>query len=152
MEKVKVTIGQWLKAGRKLKGLTLQDVSDMTNGFCSVSYISRLESDSRKNPSIDKLQSLAHALELDINEVIDDVPNIAVVKQTKADKELTVMLEEVIPLVKEAITLSTQLNDLVLLEGVVAKRYQDEIIQRNALIQASMKVILKEMAYLQLTR
>lgn len=152
MEKVRVTIGQWLKSGRKLKGLTLQDVSDMTNGFCSVSYISRLESDSRKNPSIDKLQSLAHALELDINEVIDDVPNIAVVKQTKADKELTVMLEEVIPLIKEAITLGTQLNDLVLLEGVVARSYQKEIAQRNALIQVNMKAILKEMAYLQLTR
>ena len=152
MEKVRVTIGQWLKSGRKLKGLTLQDVSDMTNGFCSVSYISRLESDNRKNPSIDKLQSLAHALELDINEVIDDVPNIAVVKQTKADKELTVMLEEVIPLIKEAITLGTQLNDLVLLEGVVARSYQKEIAQRNALIQVNMKAILKEMAYLQLTR
>lgn len=58
-----------LKTYRKTKGLSLQDLSIKTN--LSVSYLSLLENGERKNPSLDTLDKIANAFDIDILKLLD---------------------------------------------------------------------------------
>ena len=145
---VKMTVGEWLKKGRKSKGMTLQDVASLTNSACSVSYICRLESDARKNPSMDKLQILAHVLELDLNDVLENpVAQVQTVHiQTQREKELVESLETQIKILKQALkqgyALGTAIERLSPSDREVLVEIQQELINE-------MKAVMKEVAYLQ---
>ena len=58
-----------LKTYRKTNGLSLQELSIKTN--LSVSYLSLLENGERKNPSLDTLDKLATAFNIDIVDFLD---------------------------------------------------------------------------------
>ena len=58
-----------LKTYRKTKGLSLQELSIKTN--LSVSYLSLLENGERKNPSLDTLDKIANAFDIDILKLLD---------------------------------------------------------------------------------
>lgn len=88
----KQEIGNWLKAGRKAKRLTLQDLSLATKGELSVSYLSRLENNQRDNPSIQKLSQIALLLDLDISEVVD-LPKMVDHEQERANVELQKLID-----------------------------------------------------------
>ena len=90
--KTKQDIGNWLKAGRKAKRLTLQDLSMATKGELSVSYLSRLENNQRDNPSIQKLSQIALLLDLDISEVVD-LPKMVDHEQEKTNEELQKLID-----------------------------------------------------------
>lgn len=145
---VKMTVGEWLKKGRKSKGMTLQDVASLTNSACSVSYICRLESDARKNPSMDKLQILAHVLELDLNDVLENpVAQVQTVHiQTQREKELVESLETQIKIIKQA------LKHCYLLETAIEKLNvpeRDSFLDINQTITKKTKEVMKEVAFLQ---
>ena len=57
------------KTYRKTIGLSLQDLSIKTN--LSVSYLSLLENGERKNPSLDTLDKIANAFDIDILKLLD---------------------------------------------------------------------------------
>ncbi|EHK2427616.1 helix-turn-helix transcriptional regulator [Clostridium perfringens] len=62
-------IGKLFKESRIKNGLTLQDVSIKTG--VSQSYISRIENNFRKEPSVKVVKSLSDVYELDFYKVIE---------------------------------------------------------------------------------
>ena len=58
-----------LKFYRNLKGLSLQELSSLTN--LSISYLYHLESGKRKNPSLETLDKLATVFEIEIVDFLD---------------------------------------------------------------------------------
>ncbi|GAA0088444.1 helix-turn-helix domain-containing protein [Clostridium perfringens] len=62
-------IGKLFKESRIKNGLTLQDVSIKTG--VSQSYISRIENNFRKDPSIKVVKALSDVYELDFYKVIE---------------------------------------------------------------------------------
>ena len=62
-------IGNLFKESRIKNGLTLQDVSIKTG--ISQSYISRIENNFRKEPSVKVVKSLSDVYELDFYKVIE---------------------------------------------------------------------------------
>ncbi|MDK0863982.1 helix-turn-helix transcriptional regulator [Clostridium perfringens] len=62
-------IGKLFKESRIKNGLTLQDVSIKTG--VSQSYISRIENNCRKDPSIKVVKALSDVYELDFYKVIE---------------------------------------------------------------------------------
>ncbi|HAT4128295.1 helix-turn-helix transcriptional regulator [Clostridium perfringens] len=62
-------IGKLFKESRIKNGLTLQDVSIKTG--ISQSYISRIENNFRKEPSVKVVKSLSDVYELDFYKVIE---------------------------------------------------------------------------------
>lgn len=63
------SIGKLFKESRIKSGLTLQDVSIKTG--ISQSYISRIENNFRKEPSVKVVKSLSDVYELDFYKVIE---------------------------------------------------------------------------------
>lgn len=59
-----------LRAARLAQGLTLRDVSDLTNGGISNPHLSELERGIETSPSPHKLRSVAKALKLDYLELM----------------------------------------------------------------------------------
>lgn len=98
---MKQEIGNWLKAGRKAKRLTLQDLSLATKGELSVSYLSRLENNQRDNPSIQKLSQIALLLDLDISEVVD-LPKMVDHEQEKTNEELQKLIDNLMEQLERA--------------------------------------------------
>lgn len=68
-------LGEKLKAIRKTKGISLQNLSDSTANVSqtriSVSFLSDIEN-GRSNPSIDKLKIIAKALNASVSYFIED--------------------------------------------------------------------------------
>lgn len=60
MEDSKETLGKVLKSIRTSQKKTLRETADCVEGI-SYSYLARIESNDRKNPSIDKIPLLAKA-------------------------------------------------------------------------------------------
>lgn len=56
-----------LKKIRKEKGITLETLSELSN--ISVGYLCHLENGSRKNPSIEVMEKIAKALNVNIFEI-----------------------------------------------------------------------------------
>ncbi|MFC5713170.1 helix-turn-helix domain-containing protein [Thalassorhabdus alkalitolerans] len=63
-------IGEKIKVRRKEKGLTLSELANRTK--VSKSYLSYIERDLKKNPSIDVLKKLSSVLDLSIEELINE--------------------------------------------------------------------------------
>jgi transcriptional regulator with XRE-family HTH domain len=62
---VKLSFGQWLKARRKERCLTLRDVERITSGAISNAYLSQLENDQIESPGVAKLHVLSAAYGMD---------------------------------------------------------------------------------------
>jgi transcriptional regulator with XRE-family HTH domain len=65
------TFGQWLKAQREGRGLTLRQVEDITNGRVSNPLLSQLENGHIKSPSVKMLHQISAALGLDFATVCE---------------------------------------------------------------------------------
>ena len=65
------TFGQWLKARREERGLTLRDVEQITKGRISNAALSQIETGKTVNPSIITCVTLAGALGLMVNDVAE---------------------------------------------------------------------------------
>jgi transcriptional regulator with XRE-family HTH domain len=65
------TFGQWLKARREERGLTLRNVEKIANGQMSNAYLSQLEGDRIDAPSVLKLHVLSAALGLDFADLCE---------------------------------------------------------------------------------
>lgn len=63
------TFGQWLKARRDERGLTLRDVERICSGKPSNAYICQLEGDQIASPTVAMLHRLSAALGLDFAEM-----------------------------------------------------------------------------------
>lgn len=141
-------IGQWLKNGRQIKGYTLQDVADLTKGACSVSYVSRLERNARKNPSIDKLKMLAEVLGLDIRDILDESFHEADNEMVESLQHMREYVERSVVAIKELIRTSNKL------EKVLSELPDDERKSTIQLLSQSLKaqerVLLKETAYIKI--
>ena len=59
------TFGQWLKARREERGLTLRDVEQIAMGKLSNAYLSQLEGGRIDAPSVIKLHIISAAIGLD---------------------------------------------------------------------------------------
>lgn len=64
------TFGQWLKARRVERGLTLRDVERITGGAISNAALSQIETGKTENPGFTTVVTLAAALGLDTRELI----------------------------------------------------------------------------------
>lgn len=87
-------IGDNIKNTRLSKGMSAKTLSELTG--LTQAYLSMLESNKRKNPSTDALQSIADALGVSVNDLLDNGPsgNVVVPEEytdkyivTKKDKE-----------------------------------------------------------------
>ena len=65
------TFGQWLKARREERGLTLRRVEWISNGALSNAYLSQLEGDKIDSPSVTKLHVLSAAMGLDFADICE---------------------------------------------------------------------------------
>jgi transcriptional regulator with XRE-family HTH domain len=64
------SVGQRVRRIRKLRGLTIEQLARLTQS--SISYISELETNPKRSPSLQKLRALAKALEVDERALLDD--------------------------------------------------------------------------------
>ena len=64
------SVGQRIRRIRKLRGLTIEQLARSTQS--SISYISELETNPKRSPSIKKLRALAEALEIDEGALLDE--------------------------------------------------------------------------------
>lgn len=64
------TFGQWLKARREERHLTLRDVEKITEGAISNAALSQIETGKIKNPAFITVVTLSAALGLDTHELI----------------------------------------------------------------------------------
>lgn len=71
MEKMDMTFGDFIKTIRQEKGLTLKEVSELMDNkqYVSNSYLSKLESNVRLNPTMDTVAAICKAYNLSLNEV-----------------------------------------------------------------------------------
>lgn len=67
--------GQWLKAKRKERGLTLRDVERITKGRVSNPLLSQIETGKVRRPSVQTVVIIAAALGLDEADVVRRVMN-----------------------------------------------------------------------------
>jgi transcriptional regulator with XRE-family HTH domain len=64
------SVGQRIRRIRKLRGLTLEQLARLTQS--SISYISELENNPQRSPSLKKLRAFAEALEVDEAALLDE--------------------------------------------------------------------------------
>jgi transcriptional regulator with XRE-family HTH domain len=64
------SVGQRVRRIRKLRGLTIQQLARLTQS--SISYISELETNPKRSPSLKKLRAFAEALEVDEAALLDE--------------------------------------------------------------------------------
>lgn len=71
MENKDMTFGDFIKNIRQSRGLTLNEVSNMMDNeqYVSNSYLSKLESNVRLNPTMDTVAAICKAYNLSLNEV-----------------------------------------------------------------------------------
>ena len=65
------TFGQWLKARREERGLTLRDVERITEGRVSNALLSQIENGKVEDPGISKIVWLSAAYGLMANDVLE---------------------------------------------------------------------------------
>ena len=63
------SVGQRIRRIRKLRGLTIEQLADATQS--SMGYISELENNPQRSPSLKKLRAFAEALEVDEGALLD---------------------------------------------------------------------------------
>ena len=63
------SVGQRIRRIRKLRGLTIEQLAGLTQS--SMSYISELETNPKRSPSLKKLRAFAEALEVDEGTLLD---------------------------------------------------------------------------------
>jgi transcriptional regulator with XRE-family HTH domain len=63
------SVGQRVRRIRKLRGLTIEQLARLTQS--SISYISELETNPKRSPSLKKLRAFAEALEVDEGALLD---------------------------------------------------------------------------------
>jgi transcriptional regulator with XRE-family HTH domain len=64
------SVGQRVRRIRKLRGLTIEQLARLTQS--SISYISELETNPKRSPSLKKLRAFAEALEVDEAALLDE--------------------------------------------------------------------------------
>ena len=62
------SVGQRIRRIRKLRGLTIEQLAGLTQS--SMGYISELETNPKRSPSLKKLRAFAEALEVDEGELL----------------------------------------------------------------------------------
>ncbi|MCM3390615.1 helix-turn-helix domain-containing protein [Ureibacillus chungkukjangi] len=90
--------GRLVKRSRTEQNLTLQELSNKTNGEITASYINRLESGNKSKPGFDVVCELCNALSLDIREVLQSFGYESLIKEY--DQDAIYSLEEFIRLHK----------------------------------------------------
>ena len=63
------SVGQRIRRIRKLRGLTIEQLAGLTQS--SMGYISELENNPQRSPSLKKLRAFAEALEVDEGALLD---------------------------------------------------------------------------------
>ena len=63
------SVGQRIRRLRKLRGLTIEQLAGLTQS--SMGYISELETNPKRSPSLKKLRAFAEALEVDEGALLD---------------------------------------------------------------------------------
>ena len=64
------SVGQRIRRVRKLRGLTIEQLAGLTQS--SMGYISELENNPQRSPSLKKLRAFAEALEIDEGALLDE--------------------------------------------------------------------------------
>ena len=64
------SVGQRIRRIRKLRGLTIEQLASLTQS--SMGYISELENNPKRSPSLKKLRAFAEALEIDEGALLDE--------------------------------------------------------------------------------
>jgi transcriptional regulator with XRE-family HTH domain len=64
------SVGQRIRRIRKLRGLTIEQLASLTRS--SMGYISELENNPQRAPSLKKLRAFAEALEVDEGALLDE--------------------------------------------------------------------------------
>jgi transcriptional regulator with XRE-family HTH domain len=64
------SVGQRIRRIRKLRGLTIEQLAHATQS--SMGYISELENNPQRSPSLKKLRAFAEALEIDEGALLDE--------------------------------------------------------------------------------
>ena len=64
------SVGQRIRRLRKLRGLTIEELAGLTQS--SMGYISELENNPKRSPSLKKLRAFAEALEVDEGALLDE--------------------------------------------------------------------------------
>ena len=64
------SVGQRIRRIRKLRGLTIEQLARLTQS--SISYISELETNPKRSPSLKKLRAFAEALEIDEGALLEE--------------------------------------------------------------------------------
>ena len=64
------SVGQRVRRIRKLRGLTIEQLARLTQS--SISYISELETNPKRTPSLKKLRAFAEALEIHEGALLDE--------------------------------------------------------------------------------
>lgn len=100
--------GEVLKQLRVEKGLTLQGVADRIG--CSASYLHRLENNSRKNPSMKMVQTLAEFYEVELNKLlgIDQGEMVEVIAAVELKQTIAEELKKAVEGMKEGLALFDQ--------------------------------------------
>lgn len=103
--------GEVLKQLRVEKGLTLQGVADGIG--CSASYLHRLENNSRKNPSMKMVQTLAEFYEVELNELlgIDQGEMLEVIAAVELKEAIETEINTAIEHMKEGLALLNENNE-----------------------------------------
>ncbi|MDD3049115.1 MAG: helix-turn-helix transcriptional regulator [Bacilli bacterium] len=78
-------LSEILKQYRNEKNISLRDFAKKSN--LSRSYISILENDNMKNPSLSALERLSKAMEITLDELLEKMDNTSVSLSTRSDKD-----------------------------------------------------------------
>ena len=128
MNEKEFEFGRLVKRARTEKDLTLQELSEKTKGEITASYINRLETGKKSNPSFDVVAELCKALDLDMREVFQSFGFGALIKDFNQDAVFTI--EEVFRLHK--IRLSDILGnqkDYAIGESLLQKKEKEQLIK-----------------------
>lgn len=90
--------GDILRRSRNEQNLTLNELSDKTNGEITASYINRLETKKKTNPGFEVVCELCEALNLDLREVLQSFGYESLIKEY--DQDATFSVEDLIRLYK----------------------------------------------------
>lgn len=137
MNEKEFEFGRLVKRSRTEQNLTLQELSEKTNGEITASYINRLETGKKSNPSFDVVAELCKALNLDVREVFQSFGFGALIKEFHQDAVFSI--EEIFRLHK--IKLPDNLGyqkDFAIEERLLQKEEQEQLIKIiNAIFEYS---------------
>ncbi|OAA87780.1 helix-turn-helix domain-containing protein [Clostridium ljungdahlii] len=138
MENTQESFGSLIKYLRKQKGMSLKELSDITNLSCS--YISRMETEERVNPTIYCIQKLMAALNIDIS-TIENLfpfsPEEKIKKDIDTIEDLLLNERYLFGQKEASISVKLSLRELIkILEEYVTKEACDREDETNILQQA----------------